>query len=62
MIFFAIFTASASLKSYKELIILLMKKKLQFFDTTPIGQILTLVSKDQDITDKNMPYDFFMMI
>ena len=59
---FSRFSAKAGLDSYNKLLNLIFKKNLGFFDRTPIGRILTLVSKDQDIVDKELPYSFFLSI
>lgn len=44
--FISRFSANAGLRCYEDLIKLIMIKKLGFFDETPIGRVLTLVSKD----------------
>lgn len=49
---FSKFSANAGLNCYNELIKLIFKKKLGFFDSTPIGRVLNLVSRDQDMVDK----------
>ena len=40
---------------FDELIKKILQKKMVFFDTTPIGQILNLTSTDVDIMDTNLP-------
>lgn len=53
--FWAVYAAKASLKIFKDLLNNIMKKPMSYFDTTPIGQILSLMGKDTDMVDDAIP-------
>ena len=52
---FSNFAAIASFNIFNKLFELVLKKKMEYFDTTPIGQILNLLSKDTDSVDMLLP-------
>ena len=53
--FYSKFAADASYEIFFKLINLILKKKITYFDITPIGQILNLTSKDTDFLDFQFP-------
>ena len=43
---------------FDDLLKVIMGKKMIFFDTTPLGQVLNLTSKDTDLVDLNLPSSY----
>ena len=51
-----------SYRIFDDLINRIMGKKMIFFDTTPLGQVLNLTSKDTDLVDLNIPSSYLNFI
>lgn len=49
------YAARSGMRVFNYLLNNIIKKPMSYFDTTPIGQILTLMGKDTDILDQNIP-------
>ena len=50
-----IYSTIASMKIFKDLLRNVLKKPTSYFDTTPVGQIINLLSTDTDIIDLEIP-------
>ncbi|CAA7257506.1 unnamed protein product [Cyclocybe aegerita] len=59
---FVIMGLSASLNLYKSALAGVLDSPVSFFDTTPIGRILSRLSKDQDTIDNELPLIFMQFL
>ncbi|KAJ3517101.1 hypothetical protein NLJ89_g715 [Agrocybe chaxingu] len=59
---FVIMGLNASLNLYKSALAGVLDSPVSFFDTTPIGRILSRLSKDQDTIDNELPLIFMQFL
>lgn len=59
-VFFSIYASQISYTMFKDLSAKIFHKTMSYFDTTPLGQIINLTSKDTDVIDLQLPNFLFM--
>jgi ABC-type multidrug transport system fused ATPase/permease subunit len=60
--FYGLMVSTASIKIFKTLITNILRRPLQFFDTTPSGQILNRCIKDMTSADSEIPHCLFRFL
>lgn len=55
---YGFFTSQVSYNVFKKLIWNIMRRKMEFFDTTPSGQIINRCSEDMEVMDQTFPIMF----